>query len=61
MLAAMYVSPDGESITELGKSTDILKGKDNYRNCVVALKRSWSFKVRKFIILVKHKYKYIPL
>lgn len=48
----MYVSPDGESITELGKSTDKLKGKDNYRNCVVALKRSWSFKVSKFMILV---------
>ncbi|KAG8191269.1 hypothetical protein JTE90_003280 [Oedothorax gibbosus] len=40
----MYVSPDGESITELKRNSDMLKSKDNYRNCVVALKRSWSFK-----------------
>ncbi|XP_035207453.1 nephrin-like [Stegodyphus dumicola] len=38
----VYVSPDGESICELPKDTENIKG--NCRNCVVALKRSWSFK-----------------
>ncbi|GFT40207.1 nephrin [Nephila pilipes] len=40
----VYVSPDGESICELAKDKNNLRTKDNYRNCVVALKRSWSFK-----------------
>ncbi|KFM80617.1 hypothetical protein X975_23694, partial [Stegodyphus mimosarum] len=38
----VYVSPDGESICEVPKDTENIKG--NCRNCVVALKRSWSFK-----------------
>ncbi|GIY25012.1 cell adhesion molecule 2 [Caerostris darwini] len=40
----VYVSPDGESICEVGKDKSSLRTKENYRNCVVALKRSWSFK-----------------
>ncbi|GFW45047.1 cell adhesion molecule 2 [Trichonephila clavipes] len=40
----VYVSPDGESLCELAKDKNTLRTKDNYRNCVVALKRSWSFK-----------------
>lgn len=37
----MYVSPDGESIMEIPKDISA----QDYKNCVVALKKSWSFKV----------------
>ncbi|CAL1260781.1 unnamed protein product [Larinioides sclopetarius] len=40
----VYVSPDGESLCELAKDKSGMGTKENYRNCVVALKRSWSFK-----------------
>ncbi|GBO01667.1 hypothetical protein AVEN_197868-1, partial [Araneus ventricosus] len=40
----VYVSPDGESICEMAKDKSSMGTKENYRNCVVALKRSWSFK-----------------
>ncbi|GBN96216.1 hypothetical protein AVEN_133984-1, partial [Araneus ventricosus] len=40
----VYVSPDGESICEMARDKSSMGTKENYRNCVVALKRSWSFK-----------------
>nr|XP_015925746.2 hemicentin-1 isoform X2 [Parasteatoda tepidariorum] len=40
----VYASPDFEGICEITKDSDSSKMKDNYKNCVVSLKKSWSFK-----------------
>lgn len=56
LFQALYVSPDGESIVEIPKDINA----QDYKNCVVALKRSWSFKVRilKYIISFNKRYSF---